>query len=330
MKNIVVGGNPGEKVSTIVSLIAREIKAIEANGIIPNSLKGFDLIVWMPNIDNSKEKVYPVKDKGSVLICSKVMREGYTRVDSVSRIFKMHANAVIEIYKTKNRVHFQLVDALGNTWGPKTDDIETLCKNIKDLYEWTKSSKRVSLERDGEHPLEIYNVDNNIIEDFIVINNRIAQRCAAGCGNRYFGNYSTRCTKLFPSFRTNVKGYYLFSPRNTDKRYVTPKDLVVVREDYGYYGAKPSVDTPVQLEVYKAFKNINFMIHGHAYIKNAPFTNKYFPCGDLREVDEICELASRGFKIINLRKHGFIIMAENIEDFDRSMTFLPTGDFFNI
>jgi hypothetical protein len=330
MKNIVVGGNPGEKVSTIVSLIAREIGAIEANGIIPNSLKGFDLTVWMPNIDNSKEKVYPVKDKGSVLICSKVMREGYTRIDSVSRIFKMHANAVIEIYKKSNRVYFQLVDALGNTWGPKTDDIKILCKNIKDLYEWTKGSKRISLERVGEYPMFPFTMNKSLVEDFIVINNRLAQKCAAGCGNRYFGNYSTRCTKLFPSMRINRIDYFLFSPRNTDKRYVTFSDLVTVNDMGQYFGRKPSVDTPIQLEIYKNFKNINFMIHGHAYIKNAPFTNKYFPCGDLREVDEICRLANRGFKTINLRKHGFIIMAEKLEDFDKPIPFSPTGDFFNI
>ena len=52
----------------------------------------------MPNIDNEEEKQYPIKKKGSVLICSKVMREGYKPIDAISRIFKMQGNAVIAIY----------------------------------------------------------------------------------------------------------------------------------------------------------------------------------------------------------------------------------------
>jgi hypothetical protein len=241
----------------------------------------------------------------------------------------MHANAVIEIYKKRDRVYFQLVDALGNTWGVKTDSIKSLCKNIKNLYNWTKRSKRISLTKISDNSLNMGCMKLNVgtVEDFIIINNRLAQECAIGCGNRYFGNYSTRCTKLFPSMRSNGPYYFLFSPRNTDKRYVTPSDLVTVNDMNQYFGSKPSVDTPIQLEVYKTFENINFMIHGHAYIKSAPFTNKYFPCGDLREVDEICKLTNRGFKTINLKKHGFLIMAESLNDFDKSMSFLALNNY---
>jgi hypothetical protein len=338
MKTLIVGGDINKRKSKIISMISKSLNAVEANGILPSSIKGFDLTIWMPNIGNDKEKVYPAKNKGSVLICSKVMREGYTRIDSVSRIFKTHANAVIEVYKEENRVRFQLVDALGNEWGKTTEDIDILCKNIMSLYKWTKGSIRKSLTQVSEinSIMYIHGFNINMLEDFMVINNRIAQKCAVSCGNRYFGNYSTRCTKLFPSMRNKGTCYFLFSPRNTDKRYVTSSDMVVVNDLNQFYGNKPSVDTPVQLEVYKTFKNINFMIHGHAYIKgeikplidpsavsNAPFTKNYYPCGDLRDVDEICKLVSKGHKVINLINHGFLILAEELEEFDKPMTFLP-------
>jgi hypothetical protein len=338
MKTLVVGGDINKRKSKIISMISKSLNAVEANGILPSSIKGFDLTIWMPNIGNDKEKVYPAKNKGSVLICSKVMREGYTRIDSVSRIFKMHANAVIELYKEENRVRFQLVDALGNEWGKTTEDIDILCKNIMSIYKWTKGSIRKSLTQISKNSLITSNMSLNMdtVEDFIVINNRLAQKCAVGCGNRYFGNYSTRCTKLFLSARSDRPDYFLFSPRNTDKRYVTSSDLVTVNDMAQYFGNKPSVDTPVQLEVYKTFKNINFMIHGHAYIKgeikplidpssvsDAPFTKNYYPCGDLRDVDEICKLVSKGHKAINLINHGFLILAEELEEFDKPMTFLP-------
>jgi len=81
---------------------------------------------------------------------------------------------------------------------------------------------------------------------------------------------------------------------------------------------KPSVDTPVQLELYDKFKNINFMLHGHCYIENAPFTKHKIPCGDLNEVKEIINTASNlnlDFYVINLIGHGCIIMSKDIESF---------------
>ena len=128
MKILLVGGNFGEvlekKESGILNKIysefespASEIDVINGGKLtdLPDNIKGYDLILWMVNIDNSEQKYYPSKDPGAVLICSKVMREGYTRINSLSRIFKMHGNAVIEIYKDDPyNVKFCLIDALGN------------------------------------------------------------------------------------------------------------------------------------------------------------------------------------------------------------------------
>jgi hypothetical protein len=132
--------------------------------------------------------------------------------------------------------------------------------------------------------------------------------------SRYFGNCSTRCMSTFPSIRCNE--HYLFSPRNINKTEITPDDMVLVNED-GYVGnKKPSVDTPIQIEIYKKFTNINYMIHGHAFFnQSAPSTEHYFPCGDLREVYEIFTLVytDTDFFAINLKNHGFLIGSKTVE-----------------
>ena len=44
-----------------------------------------NLTLWMIDVDNSEKKSYPIKKKGSVLICSKFMREGMTEIEAISR-----------------------------------------------------------------------------------------------------------------------------------------------------------------------------------------------------------------------------------------------------
>ena len=319
-------------------------------GGFPTDLFGQDLVLWFPDIDNKEQKNYPVKDKGTVLICSKVMREDTTRIDAVSRIFNMHGNAVVAIslqqwkrsctyckkqyncndkecskytgwhaFLLKHDFEFELIDALNNTWC-KTTNIAELVDKINALYKWTKESKRRSLK---QYELKVnLGVPSRDLEKFININRKLALKVAEGCGNRFFGNYSTRCTKLFPSIRDKkvsiARDMFFFSPRNTDKRFVEVNDLVLVDHEYYYNSRKPSVDTPVQLELYKHFPNINYMIHGHAYIKEAPTTDHYYPCGDLRETKEIIRLINRSkhssrYTKINLKNHGFLITACNLK-----------------
>ena len=50
------------------------------------------------------------------------------------------------------------------------------------------------------------------------------------------------------------------------------------------------MDTPVQVRLYKTIPHINYIVHGHVYVKGAPFTKEAIPCGALEEVDEIMEL----------------------------------------
>jgi len=293
------------------------------NGGSINRLKNIDLskkdfVIWMPNISNDEEKYYPVKKRGSFLICSKVMRPDYALDVPISRIFKMHANAVIAIYANEKPFTFDLVDALANSWS-KTTDIKILADTIYNLFNWSNLQQRM------KSTLTTIDAPKFENQQFIDLVKLTADKIEATNVGRFFGNASTRCFKTFPSMRT--KDVVYVSARNIDKARITSEDMVKVKmekEQVLFEGKQPSIDTPVQLKLYWAFSPffndfiINYIIHGHAYIKDAFMTKYYFPCGDLREYEELQELihAFNGFsdsRRINLKNHGFIIFAENIE-----------------
>lgn len=331
-KNILIVGGYKNKPSGVINKLFNYlgnnedgiVMCLNGESELPD-LEGYDLIYWWPDIDNEEEKQYPKKSPGSVLICSKVMREETTRVDAVARIFAMGGNAVVMINKNKRPFNFELVDALNNTW-VSTTSISVLANAVQRLFEWTKGSRRRSLKKE-EVVEEWSGADFSNVEKFMSINRELALKVAEGCGNRYFGNYSTRCTKLFPSKRLSSE-YFIFSPRNVDKRSVTVEDLVLTDFDRYYGDRKPSVDTPVQLEIYKKYPKINFMVHGHAFIEGAPITNEYFPCGDLREVSETLAILENGDMYFNLKKHGFLLCAEKLSDMEnylKRLEFKPIG-----
>jgi hypothetical protein len=125
------------------------------------------------------------------------------------------------------------------------------------------------------------------------------------------GNASFRCESGFPSFRG--KGKIYVTRRNIDKRNLGINSFVAVEdtpEHVSYYGDdKPSVDTPIQLALYKTLPRINFMIHSHAYIYGAPMTKKIIPCGVLEEIEEILWAIPDGdlnWFFVNLLGHGSI------------------------
>lgn len=317
MKPIIVSGDIRTgKASSIVDMLATHlpVKSKVFNGVLPDSVDNHDLVIWAPDIPNEQEKNYPVKDKGAVLICSKVIREDRTEVDAISRIFDMHGNAVIAIYKDDpKKMRFRLIDALGNTW-TDTDRIELLADGITDFYHWSKGQVRMSFV---EHANDRLPADLELPPEFIKLNTKVADKVEGSLGSRYFGNFSTRCMKLFPSMR-QTEGY-LFSPRNVDKRRIGPKDFVFVKSPYYVGDRKYSVDAPCQVQLYQQFDDINFMIHGHAFIIPPGFlqstaeTEHYYPCGDLREVEEIAKVFRTSIRIINLKNHGFLLATEDLE-----------------
>lgn len=318
MKTLIVGGNFGEesKASSIVRKLTEEMpngtRCINGGSLdsLPSEINS-DLILWMPNIVNEVPKQYPKKTVGNVLIVSKVMRDGYTELDAVSRIFKMHGNAVIAIYK-EERFRFKLIDALGNTWYDDSDLSELVVK-IKEFYQFTKNSVRV---RTKQIYIDYFH-KNNDVQDFINLNNTLAKYIQVSCGERFFGNLSTRCMLLFPSLKNDIS--ILVSPRNVNKKNISEEDMVLCQKGDNiltYVGnKKPSVDSPVQLKIYENKSHINYIIHGHAFIKDAVETSEYFVCGDIREADEVIELIDDNqYGAINLKNHGFLLYSDTLDN----------------
>lgn len=279
---------------------------------------------------NETQKDYPRKDQGAVLVCSKVMREGYTRATAVSRIFAMHGNAVIRLETATKPFVFTLTDALGNDW-VRTSDITQLARTLVSFHRWSSSTiRQATVGLDPVDPLSPPQPDA-FIEALMRCNAALASKLQTELGGRYFGNISTRCQELFPG--SNLT-HVLVSPRNSDKRRLTASDMTHVFQDGDricYHGSrKPSVDAPVQLKLFQSRPGIRFFIHGHAYVEGAPVTQHYFPCGDLREVPGILELmhpSNRG--IMNLRRHGFLIYADGItglRELTSSVRFAPPND----
>jgi len=319
MKTIIIGGDFKEtpKASSVITKLSNNFyKPNIINGgttedIASIDISGNDLIIWAPNIDNELEKHYPKKDTGSVLICSKVIHSDRTELDAITRIFKMNGNAVVAI-SPGEKFNFKLIDALGNVWY-NGDNINELSASIKNIYIWTKSSTRQKTKnRDFEESI------NSNLEKLVELNKIVADKFELSCG-RFFGNSSTRCMKMFPSEREG--DYILVSKRNVDKKRLTTDDFVNVwfdGETVFYKGNnKPSVDTPIQVNIYKNNPNINYMIHGHSYIKGFPFTKNYFPCGDLREFYEVNKYINSNTGGINLLNHGFLLYSETIEELEQ-------------
>lgn len=150
---------------------------------------------------------------------------------------------------------------------------------------------------------------------------------------RFIGNASLRklppqvgrCGKGMPSFRGSDNIIFV-SKRNIDKQFIELDNFVPVWLDNNklmYSGPdKPSVDTPVQVRLYQTLDHINYILHSHCYIKNAPFTTTAIPCGAIEEYDEIMKLLNdsqidthRNQYVINLIGHGSIIMWNDMQQF---------------
>lgn len=281
----------------------------------------FDSILWMPNIDNSEDKILPdIKRKNPkcFLISSKrSIEKEYNLSDLVGRLLRDHCNLGILISKEDN-YKFELIDPLGNIFC-STNDIKILCDSISDRWNFVKNLSRYpSLLKEGEMHFEVPQEFINIIEKY---GNIFSAYVNAVNPNRFLGNASTRCSYGFPSFKQNDK--VLVSRRNVDKTNISSKDFVAVElinDKVYYYGEnKPSVDSPIQLKLFNYYNKINYIIHGHVYIEGALTTKNKLPCGSVEEFEEIKELFSNNDLdqfCVNLKGHGCLILAKNLNYFN--------------
>lgn len=355
-KILFVGGNwdlNGGKKSKIVDEFSKHLpNATIYNGGDYNDLNkilesctNYDTVIWWANVPNELPKIRNVKDinyKAMLVSSKRNVDNKYSFQDLLQRSFALKSNLTIEFSKNDNKYNMKLFDPLGNVWYEGLD-IEECSKALLDRLAFIKSITRESTVSSEENigalawffnmfKEEMYKSDNNpeipIKKEFLSIVRDYAYKFAEATFQtkdvkRFLGNASFRCPKGFPSYR---EGKYIFvSKRNVNKEFIGIDEFVPVYLKDGkiYYCGdnKPSVDTPIQVRMYNLLPNINYMIHSHCYIEDAPFTKKSLPCGAIEEVDEISELLNdyydndfnRDFYLINLLGHGSIMMSNNPE-----------------
>lgn len=328
MTKLIVGGtfdNMGGKPSYIVSQLHRHLKWDFINGGDLGVLETVDfsklsVLLWMPNIDNSEDKILPnikkINQKLLLIQSKRVIEKSYTENDVIGRLLQSHSALGIMITKDEN-YNFKLLDPLGNIWTDTQDTVE-LARAIERRVEHVLRMKRVRSKsvgpkRDFEIEPEFIGIIQNYGHQFTKFVNAINP-------NRLLGNASTRCARGFPGIRFDDRIFV--TRRNVDKQTLSTDDFVEImnnENEIQYYGeAKPSVDTPIQIRLFNYYKNVNYMLHGHVYVENGLITDLKIPCGFINEFDEIVKLvpdANATNFIINLKGHGCLIMANNLDYF---------------
>ena len=338
MKILFVGGSfndEGGKPSSVVAKFSNEIiknDGVELtlfNGgyfseieeIINQSMKN-DVVLWWANIPNEKPKIRDVKAVNSkvMLVTSKRNdSEKYSFSELINRALGAKANLCIEFSKHNDKFEMMLFDPLGNCWF-KGEDISNCCKVMISRLTFLKNITRQGCSNVSGENISIPD-DNEffeIVKGYADVFHELIN--PAPNVTRFLGNSSFRCQRGFPSFKKD--GIVYVSKRNIDKRFIDKNGFVPTKLSDGkvlYYGEnKPSVDTPIQLRLYEKLPNINYMIHAHVYIKDAPFTGNMIPCGGIEEVNEVLDVINREYKtlendfyVLNLVGHGCIAMSSD-------------------
>jgi hypothetical protein len=348
------GGRPSKLIDSIIGHILKDTRfevTIYNGGTVDNlhldiwpSVVNYDVVFWFANVSNDEIKVRDVKSLNPkcILITSKRNDNSkYTFAELISRALAIKANLTVEFSKQEDKFNMMLFDPLGNVFydGLKAEDMVDSMMNR--LYKLTKFTRVPTIQDiDSETPevpneSEFFDFAHSCADIF---HNLI--RPAKGT-ERFLGNLSFRCQNGFPSFR-GQNGIIYVSRRNVDKSDIGAASFVPTYLDEEmrtmYFGeAKPSVDTPVQLRLYKLFPWANYMIHAHCYVDTVGIndtmvvhTKNPVPCGALEEVEEIYNILPKlitdapgaltmfnknapRLLAINLVGHGCILIAKDKE-----------------
>lgn len=310
------------------------VKNLHEN-ILP-TVVDYDIVLWFANVPNEEEKIRDVKaiNHKTILVTSKRNDNGkYTFAELISRSLSIKANLTVEFSKTNSIFNMMVFDPLGNVFydGIEIDKmVYALIARAKRLTTFTRipSVKDTSTNiLDVPTETEFFNFAHNCADIF---HNLI--RPAKGT-ERFLGNMSFRCQNGFPSFR-GENGIVYVSRRNVDKSDINENSFVPTYLDENgivkYFGdTKPSVDTPVQLRLYKLFPWANYMLHAHCFVEIDNSIDGFYtfktlhpvPCGAIEEVEEIYNVVKSVDNIntvsprllaINLVGHGCILIAKDV------------------
>lgn len=293
----------------------------------------YDIVVWFVDIDNDADKLLPkIKQINSkcILVSSKNNSDSkYNYLDLIGRALDSKSNLLVEFTGPKTNTEATILDPLGNAFQYRCKSIKTvaytLYQRLSILSKFTRISS-ASLEKELPIPedKEFFTIIQNNAGQFHDLVHAVHQ-------DRFIGNASFRCESGFPSMRHDDIIYV--SRRNVDKRNIGTNSFVPVKLELDsknpvvqYYGyKKPSVDTPVQIMLYKHFPKMRYCLHQHVYIENAVTTKHIVPCGAIEEFEEIRNELYRDrdminatdlkYFSINLKGHGSLIMADDLDYF---------------
>ncbi len=286
---------------------------------ILEDIYNYNLIYWFADVPNGKPKLIKnIKQQHNacILVTSKRNFGEYSFADNIYHALNNKSNLFVEFTKSGINYGGRIADPLGNVFLDHSKDFtlvgKVLRKRTDELLRYTRlPSQQIGKRKEVPDETEFF----SIIKDHAAEFHRLIHAHPETV-NRFFGNASFRCEKGFPSFKHNSQIYV--SRRNIDKRYIGGEGFVAVEKSLPirYYGnAKPSVDTPIQIKLYEKYRNVKYILHGHVYIKDAPFTENIVPCGALEEVSEIVNVFPDQKTVdvaINLRGHGSLVLAGEV------------------
>lgn len=344
MKVLMVGGRwdgKGGRASglfrKLVEEVSRRHDADAFNGGMFGELSGllgrcpgYDCVFWMADVPNDLDKTRDVKKTAPHVMLVTSKRNDSSQYDErelVLRALESKSNLLVEFSKGGGGVfNMRALDPLGNIWYDGAD-VPAAAGAVMERISFLKSMTREGSRQEDSSP----SLPDQ--SDFVTCVREIAGEIQELVKEttedpRFLGNASfreTRCMKTFPSFRDG--GGVFVSRRNVPKRFIGLDDFVAVHlagDGVGYRGEhKPSVDTPIQLRLYRALPNINYMIHTHCYIEGAPFTGECIPCGAVEEAAAVIEVIlaaygdlGQGLYKVNLRGHGSIAMSGDLSGFE--------------
>ena len=292
----------------------------------------YDYVFWFANVkDNTLAKIRNVKDYAPkcMLITSKRNDDQkYDLEELLQRALAVKANLCFEFSKIEDKkFNIRVFDPLGCVWYDGTSIPEAVNKCLDRLSYLSSVTRRPSINTSESLPEIIFTQDDEKFLDFVRQSADTFHRlmCLPADVKRFVGNASlrfkqpTRCMNGFPAIRKN--DMVLISKRNVDKTGITKNDFVPCflneEDNVTYYGNnKPSVDSPVQMRLFRLLPNIDYILHGHVYVKGIPMTEVAVPCGAVEEVEEIMKYIQKcypdtqqEFYKINLKGHGCLIMA---------------------
>lgn len=340
-----------------------ELEAIAGNKNPNYDLNKFNIVFWFPNIeDNNLPKLRDLKSINPKIMLINSKRNDnnkYSFQEMIQRSLAVKANLTFEFSKNQNNYYnIRVFDPLGCIYAD-TASIAMAAKATLDRLAFIiKITRQPTTQASDDKNLILkwyfdqfkqpeYQSDKNIQtpdeQKFIDIVKHYAHKFQEfmphDCKTeRFVGNASFkptprngRCGKGMPSFKyfdeKSNREYIFVSKRNIDKQFIELDNFVpVYLEDNKLYycgNDKPSVDTPVQVRLYKELPQIRYMLHSHCYLEDAPYTFTAIPCGAIEEVDEVLKTIdtyynNRNMEIyrLNMIGHGSIVMTSDLKYFE--------------